>query len=317
MPERAGWLVFALILDAIIGDPDWLWRRIRHPVVRIGQEISFFEKRWNKGELTNRRGAGLLTILLVLLTTVLAGLVVEAVASILPFGGILEIAAAAVFFAQGSLAKHVRAVANGLATSLEEGRRQVAMIVGRDPQSLDESGVARAAIESTAENFSDGVVAPVLFYLVLGLPGLFAYKALNTADSMIGHLNDRYADFGFAAAKLDDVANYIPARLSGLLLVAAAFLDRRDGRRAFRAMLTDAAKHRSPNAGWPEAAMAGALDLSLAGPRTYAGQPVQDAWMHPAGRRMCGAADIHAALRLFWLACAVQGVVVALIWLVF
>ena len=317
MPERAGWLVIALALDAWFGDPDWLWRRFKHPVVWIGQEISFFEERWNKGEPTTRRGVGLLTILLVLLTALLAGLMIEAVASFLPFGAVLEIAAAAILLAQGSLAQHVRAVATGLTQSLDEGRAQVSRIVGRDPQSLDESGVSRAAIESVAENFSDGVVAPALFFLLFGLPGLFVYKALNTADSMIGHKNERYHDFGFAAAKLDDVANYIPARLSALFLLAAAFLDRRDTNQVAEAAFNDAPKHRSPNAGWPEAAMAGALDLSLAGPRVYEGQTVQDAWIHPTGRRACGAADIHASLRLFWLACAVQGVLMALIWVIF
>lgn len=317
MPERAGWLVLALILDAAIGDPDWLWRRVRHPVVWIGQAISWLEARLNKGDAQAQRFGGLVTVAALLTGSAVSGWLIGWLADLLPVGVLVEVAAVFALVAQGSLAQHVRAVANGLAQSLEEGRRRVAMIVGRDPQTLDESGVARAAIESTAENFSDGVVAPALFYLAFGLPGLFAYKALNTSDSMIGHKNARYADFGFVAAKLDDVANYIPARLSGLLLVAAAFLDRRAGRRSLQAMRADAAKHRSPNAGWPEAAMAGALDLSLAGPRTYEGETVPDNWMHAAGRRMCGAADIHAALRLFWLACAVQGVVIAGIWLLF
>ncbi len=172
-------------------------------------------------------------------------------------------------------------------------------------------------LSSTAESFSDGVVAPALFYLVFGLPGLFAYKALNTADSMIGHRSKRYREFGFTAARLDDAANFIPARLAGLLLVAATFLDRRSARAAFAAMRADARRHRSPNAGWPEAAMAGALGIALAGPRTYGGDIVPDAWMHAGGRRPCGAADIHAALRLFWLACATQGVAVAAVWWMF
>lgn len=317
MPERAGWLVLALILDAALGDPDWLWRRIKHPVVWIGQAISWLEARLNTGDDRTQRFGGLVTVAALLAGSVLTGWLIERLADFLPFGSLLEIAAVFVLMAQGSLAQHVRAVANGLTESLEQGRNKVAMIVGRDPQTLDESGVARAAIESTAENFSDGVVAPALAYLLFGLPGIIAYKALNTADSMIGHRNVRYADFGFVAARLDDVANYVPARLSGLLIVAAAFLDRRDGRAAVRAMLADAPKHRSPNAGWPEAAMAGALDLSLAGPRTYAGEQVQDAWMHPTGRRQCGAADIHASLRLFWLACAVQGVAAVAIWMLF
>ena len=317
MPERAGWLVLALILNAMIGDPEWLWRRIKHPVVLCNQAVTWLEERLNKGEPQARRLGGLVAVLALLVGAALTGWLVECIAALLPVGALLEIAVAAVFLAQGSLAQHVRAVARGLAESLEEGRRQVARIAGGDTRTLDESGVARTVIEATADRFADGVVAPVLFYLVLGLPGLLAYKAVSIADSILDRRNERYEDFGCVAAKLAALANYIPARLSGLLLVAAAFLDRRDGRQAFNAMVTDAGKHNSPNAGWPEAAMAGALDLSLAGPRTYGGEIVMDAWMHPAGRRDCGAADIHAALRLFWLACAVQGVTVALIWLVF
>lgn len=317
MPERAGWLILALILDAVIGDPDWLWRRIKHPVVWIGKAISWLETRLNLGEPQARRLGGLVTALALLTGAALTGWLIERLAGLLPFGSLIEIAAVFALVAQGSLAQHARAVATGLAQNLTEGRLAVSRIVGRDPETLDENGVARAAIESVAENFSDGIVAPALAYLLFGLPGILAYKALNTADSMIGHRTPRYGDFGWTAAKLDDVANYIPARLSGLLLVAAAFLDRRNPRTAFHAMMQDAGKHRSPNAGWPEAAMAGALDLSLAGPRTYNGELVPDAWMHPAGRRACGAADIHAALRLFWLACAVQGVAAAAIWMVF
>ena len=179
------------------------------------------------------------------------------------------------------------------------------MIVGRDPEQLDEAGVSRAAIETAAENFSDGVVAPVFWYLVAGLPGLLAYKALNTADSMIGHKNERYLMFGRASARLDDLANLIPARVSAMLICAAAFmLPGLDARSSFRATLRDARLHRSPNAGWPEAAMAGALGLRLAGPRVYAGTVIEDAWMGADGGT-AGMGDIRRALAVFRLACGV------------
>jgi adenosylcobinamide-phosphate synthase len=316
MPERAGWLAIALILDAWLGDPDWLWRKFQHPVVWCGKAITWCEARWNQGDANSRRFGGLGTVMACVGGAAAVGWLIEIVAGWLPIGSLIEMAAVFILLAQGSMAKHARAVALALADSLDKGRDAVSLIVGRDPKSLDESGVARAAIESVAENFSDGVVAPALAYLVFGLPGLFAYKALNTADSMIGHRSAQYEDFGFFAAKLDDVANFVPARLSALFLIGAALMDKRDAKAAVAVVKQDAAKHRSPNAGWPEAAMAGALDLSLAGPRTYEGQPVDDAWMHPAGRRTCGAAEIHASLRLFWLACGLQAVLVAAIWLV-
>ena len=206
---------------------------------------------------------------------------------------------------------HVRAVAEGLDASLEEGRRAVAMIVGRNPKALDEAGVARAAIESLAENFSDGVVAPILWIALGGLIGGALYKAINTADSMIGHKDDRYAAFGWAAARLDDVVNLPASRLAALWLVlAAALTPGASARRAARAVWRDASLHRSPNAGWPEAAMAGALGLKLAGPRVYGETLVDDAFMGD-GRREANAADIRRALRLYRAACAIQALALA------
>jgi adenosylcobinamide-phosphate synthase len=311
--DRAGWLIIALGLDALIGDPDWLWKQAKHPTVWCGRAIAWLEQRWNRGTATERRLAGAGTALAITLGAAILGWLLDRIASALPFGAFLEIVVVAILLAQGSLAQHVRNVANGLAGGLDSGRAAVAKIVGRDPETLDESGVARAAIESLAENFGDGVVGPALAYLVFGLPGLLAYKALNTADSMIGHRSARYADFGWAAARLDDLANLVPARLAALYLVLATALDGREWRVAFHAAIQDASKHRSPNAGWPEAAMGGALDLSLAGPRSYEGEMVDDVWMHAGGRRHCGAADIHAAIHVFWIACAVQAAFVALI----
>jgi adenosylcobinamide-phosphate synthase len=210
--------------------------------------------------------------------------------------------------AQRSLAVHVRAVAEGLEASLDGGRRAVAKIVGRNPDVLDEAGVARAAIESMAESFSDGVVAPILWIALGGLVGGALYKAINTADSMIGHKNDRYIGFGWAAARLDDLVNLPASRLAALWLIMAALLTGgASARDAARAVWRDAARHRSPNAGWPEAAMAGALGLKLAGPRVYGETLVDDAFMG-SGRREAAAADIRQALRLFTRACAIQAV---------
>ncbi len=208
--------------------------------------------------------------------------------------------------AQRSLARHVRAVADGLVVGLTEGRRAVAMIVGRNPAALDEAGVARAAIESLAENFSDGVVAPILWTALGGLLGGALYKAINTADSMIGHKDERHGAFGWAAARLDDFINLPASRLAALwLILAASLTPGASAREAARAVMRDASRHRSPNAGWPEAAMAGALGLKLAGPRVYGDTLVDDAFMG-AGRRDADAADIRRALRLYRTACAIE-----------
>jgi adenosylcobinamide-phosphate synthase len=219
-------------------------------------------------------------------------------------GAIVEALAIAILIAQRSLFEHVAAVGAALRSGgLPAGRDAVRHIVGRDPMRLDSHGVARAAIESLAENFSDGVVAPILWYLVLGLPGLFAYKMANTLDSMIGHRSERYRSFGWAAARFDDLMNLVPAPLAGLLFAGAAlFAGEGMAGRAFLIMLRDGRKHHSPNAGWPEAAMAGALGLALAGPRAYAEGEVRDPWLGD-GTAQAGPADIARALRLYTLAC--------------
>lgn len=299
-------LSLALLLDRFVGDPPQLWQRMPHPVVLFGQAISWGEKRWNNRNLAAavlRRNGMWLTVGLVAVCVVL-GLVLEFV---LPFAGtagaVAEILIVTVLLAQKSLADHVQAVALALREDgLEGGRRAVSMIVGRNPEHLDEGGISRAAIESLAENASDGIVAPAFWFLVGGLPGLFAYKMINTADSMIGHLNDRYRDFGRFAAKLDDVANYIPARLTGLLasLATAITKDRLSGREAFSVMRRDARLHRSPNAGWPESAFAGGLGLALAGPRQYGTEKVEGPMLNASGKRDANADDIDAALHLFW-----------------
>ncbi|MCU0831202.1 MAG: adenosylcobinamide-phosphate synthase CbiB [Rhizobiaceae bacterium] len=302
-------LALALLLDRFVGDPDWLWRRFPHPVVWFGKAISAGEKALypENGTPGQRKRAGLLLIA----GLVLAGWVAASFASKVfgLFGSIglaAEVLVVAVLLAQKSLSDHVQTVRDGLDTQgIEGGRAAVAMIVGRDVKALDQSGVCRAAIESLAENASDGVVAPALAYMLFGLPGLIAYKLINTADSMIGNRSDRYLQFGWASARLDDVANFVPARVTGLLACAAfAWADgRAAAERSFRIMRRDAKLHKSPNAGWPEAAFAGGLDIALGGPRTYAGGAKGDAanapWLNPDGAKRLNGAMIGRALATY------------------
>ncbi|MBP1851122.1 adenosylcobinamide-phosphate synthase CbiB [Rhizobium halophytocola] len=302
-------LLVALLLDRLVGDPDWMWRRIKHPVVLFGAAIDTLDRALNDRKATGhtRRRNGVIAIAGLLAIAILTGLVLHTLFLRLHFvGALLEVVVVTVFLAQKSLADHVGAVALGLRRDgLEGGRLAVAMIVGRDPKTLDEPGVCRAAIESLAENFSDGVVAPALWYAVAGLPGLLAYKMLNTADSMIGHRSDKYRDFGWASARLDDIANWPAARLS-LVLVALSALSMggiRVARRGVAVTLRDHGLHRSPNSGWPEAAFAGVLDLQLAGPRVYGRERVSEPMINAAGHDTATAPDIDRALKLFWLSC--------------
>jgi len=312
--ELGGWslavlVAAALLLDRLIGDPPWLYRLLPHPVAAIGQFIDFLDQRLNRATdpPARRRHAGVATTVLVVAMAGAAGIFLHGLISLLPgpWAMAIEALLASTLIAHRGLRDHVRAVGRALGQNLGEARIAVARIVGRDPASLDRAGIARAAIESLAENFSDGVVAPVFWYVLLGLPGLCAYKAINTLDSMIGHRNRRHQDFGRAAARLDDLINWLPARLSGLIfVVATALTDRQAAARAWYVMRRDAPKHRSPNAGWQEAAVAGALGLALAGPRRYADRTIQDHWMGD-GRRDANADDIAAALALldrgWWL----------------
>ncbi|MXN49620.1 cobalamin biosynthesis protein [Shinella sp. AETb1-6] len=303
-------LFFALVLDRLIGDPDAIWRRVPHPVVLFGQAIGLMDRLFNGKRLSaeTRRFNGAACIAVLLAASVLLGFVMHRLlAAIGPLGLLVEVVVVAVFLAQKSLLDHVRAVSEGLKQGgLEGGRRAVSMIVGRDPATLDEHAVCRAGIESLAENFSDGVVAPAFWYALFGLPGLFAYKMLNTADSMIGHRNAKYLDFGWASARLDDLANWPAARLSVLFIAAGAWLAKGKAfaRLAVSTALRDAGLHRSPNSGWPEAAMAGALGIGLAGPRIYGGQRVDEPMMNASGRTTATPADMDLALRIFSAACA-------------
>ncbi len=301
-------LIGAMLLDAVLGEPDWLWKRVTHPVVLAGRAIGWFDQRMNRPEdsSSERRRAGIAAICLLVLGAGLLGTIIQN----LPFGGLLSLLGAAILLAQRSLVDHVTAVANALDISLPRGREAVAQIVGRDPETLDEAGVARAAIESAAENFSDGVVAPAFWFAVAGLPGIMIYKLVNTADSMIGHRTPRHEAFGWAAARLDDLLNLIPARLTALLFLVVAMAPDK-----LKTVYRDAPRHRSPNAGWPEAALATALGLALAGPRRYAGQVVDDPWMNPAGRKLANSGDIRRATGFVWRA-FIAGIGLALVLLV-
>jgi adenosylcobinamide-phosphate synthase len=307
-------LLLALLLDALIGDPAWLYRRVPHPVVVIGRAVAWLERRWldpdQPPSVLRRRG--LMVALAIVLASALAGFGLQWLCLQAPFGWLLLGLMMSSLLAQRGLYDHVEAVAAGLSQGLGQGRAAVAHIVGRDPEQLDAPAVARAAIESTAENFADGVVAPLLWGALLGLPGMLAYKAINTLDSMIGHRSPRYADFGLFAARLDDVVNWLPARLAALLILAAAsFFSGTTPAAGWRAMRRDAALHRSVNAGWPEAAMAGCLGLRLAGPRRYGGELVEDAWMGE-GTPLATPADIRRAQGLLVGACIVAGVLTAI-----
>jgi adenosylcobinamide-phosphate synthase len=309
-----GALLLALLVDGVAGDPPWLYRQLPHPVVLIGRAVDRLEALWLDEEaapVTLRR-RGMLAALAVTAGTAAIGWALQALCLRLPLGSLWLGVLMSTLLAARGLAQHVRAVADCLDRSLEDGRRAVAHIVGRDPESLDEHAVARAAIESTAENFSDGVAAPLFWGALFGLPGMLACKAINTLDSMIGHRSPRFLHFGRFAARLDDAVNWPAARLSALLILAAAlFLRSADVQAGWRAMRRDARRHRSPNAGWPEAAMAGALGLRLAGPRRYGGELVEDAWMGD-GRAAATPADIRRALGVLAAACALTGVLLVI-----
>jgi adenosylcobinamide-phosphate synthase len=294
--------LLALLFELMVGYPAALARSIGHPVTWMGQLITWLDRRLNRDDANPeaRRRAGAVALLVLLVVVGAVALVVEQTLLLLPLGLLFAAVAASTMLAQRSLFVHVGQVADALDDGgLEAGRAAVAHIVGRDTAALDEAGVARAAIESLAENFSDGVVAPSFWMVIAGLPGAALYKAINTADSMIGHRTERHQDFGRTAAQLDDFVNLPGSRLSALLIVAAAYLTKgASASAAWQATWRDGPKHASPNAGYPEAAMAGALGLSLAGPRVYDGAITDGAWMGD-GRREVKASDIRTALELY------------------
>jgi adenosylcobinamide-phosphate synthase len=280
-------LILAMLLDAWAGEPRWLWSRAPHPAVLMGRLIGWADRRFNRGAARRLKGVAVMTVLglgALILGSVLAAL-----------GPVVEVIVAAILIAQRSLVEHVQAVAEGLRKGVPQGRAAVAMIVSRDTASMDQSAVARAAIESAAENMSDGVVAPLFWFAVAGLPGLLLYKITNTADSMIGYRTPRHEAFGWAAARFDDLLNLLPARGTALLiaLTQGAWHD-------WRGIVADAGRHRSPNAGWPEAAMARALGIALSGPRAYDGRMQDFPFVHADGRKPLMPQDIDAAARVLW-----------------
>ena len=312
----------SLAVERALGYPDWLFNAIGHPVTWIGRLISFLDRRLNRATDSDaiRRRRGVRALLIILLVPGLIGLALHVLLwLIFPTGLVVAAVLGSSLFSQKSLAEHVEEVADALETGgLTLGRIAVSRIVGRDPEKLDKAGVARAAIESLAENFSDGIVAPAFWTGIGGLAGGAAYKAANTADSMIGHRTPKHEAFGRAAARFDALINLPASRLTGLLIVLASFLvPGADPRAAWQVMRRDARKHRSPNAGWPEAAMAGALGLSLAGPRSYGGEVVEDAFMGEGGRREAESTDIRRALKLYrmadWLLLGLFAVVSAVV----
>ena len=317
LPASLPLLVLALTIEAAFGYPQRFYAVIGHPVTWIGRLIGMLDRGMNReaASFTRRKVMGVLALVLLLAATIALSSLIQRLCLSLGLFGLIPLALlASTLLAQRSLYEHVARVAEGLEREgLEGGRRAVSMIVGRNPQTLDEAGVARAAIESLAENFSDGITAPAFWLGLGGLPGIAAYKAINTADSMIGHRTPRHLAFGWAAARLDDLVNLPASRLTALLLVVSAALDRSaDAGGAWRAVGRDAGKHRSPNAGWPEAAMAGALGLRLAGPRVYGETRIEDHWMGD-GRAEANAADIRRALALYRRSCALLWALAALL----
>ncbi|GAA6209054.1 adenosylcobinamide-phosphate synthase CbiB [Cognatishimia sp. WU-CL00825] len=280
-------LGLALILDAALGEPKWLWDRMPHPAVVIGKAITWAENRLNAAPSQRLKGAVLVVGL------VLAAWLIGKFIGL--FGWLPTLLVTAILLAQRALVQHVQDVGDALRLSLGDGRAAVAKIVSRDTQQLDAGGISRSAIESAAENLSDGVIAPAFWFLIAGLPGLLIYKAINTADSMIGYRTERYKDFGWAAAKLDDVLNWLPARITAALIAIT-----HNGLSAWSDIREDAGFHKSPNAGWPEAAMARALNVALAGPRAYDGEMRDFPYVHDFGQIDIGPNAIDRACTALW-----------------
>ena len=290
-------LVLALILDAILGEPKWLWDRIPHPAVLMGRLVAFLDRELNEG--SNRKRRGMIAVVIMVLVASAIG---NTVAGMLGAPG--EIIVGAILLAQRSLVAHVQDVANALRISTGDARLAVAKIVSRDTAGMEPPAIARSAIESAAENLSDGVIAPAFWFLIGGLPGLLLYKFINTADSMIGYRTEKYAEFGWASARLDDLLNLIPARATALILWAVGGF-----RGSWGAIAADARKHKSPNAGWPEAALSRGLGIALAGPRSYDGELRDFPFVNLDGQKEIGADEIDEAIEQLWRA---WGVVLAL-----
>ena len=290
-------MLIALCIDRLFGWPDFLFRRFSHPVVGIGQLISFFERNLNKSGWSSslRMATGLLTLIFLLMGLTILGFLIVLVIPAGTLGILVTSFLVWPFIAAKSLADHVKAVAEPLKTNdLPSARQAISMIVGRNSDNLDSNDIARAALESLAENTSDGVTAPLFWGVLLGFPGVLIYKLVNTADSMIGYKSERYRDFGWASARFDDLINYIPARLTSLIYAIIS----RNTLKVLRITLRDASQHRSPNAGWPETSVAASIGVKLSGPRIYDGIKTNDPWLNSDGRNPTGH-DLFSGLRLF------------------
>ena len=304
--ETALILLLALLLDAALGEPRWLWSRIPHPAVLLGRAIGWADTQFNSGNNRKLKGIG------VMATYSLVMAVIGYLVSNLPDYGIIQILIVAILLAEKSLCQHVSAVADALRLSTGDGRLMVSRIVGRDTRNMDDSTVARTAIESGAENLSDGVVAPAFWFLLLGLPGLLVYKVVNTADSMIGYKTPKHMEFGWAAARFDDVLNWIPARITAFLIVIT-----HNKLGAWRLIMRDAPQHRSPNAGWPEAAIAVSLNMALSGPRSYHGASCDYEFVFDEGRHQLTANDIDTSVKSLWRVWGAMVLITAFIAVVF
>jgi adenosylcobinamide-phosphate synthase len=305
----------ALFIERLAGYPTYLLDRIGHPVIWVGRLISWLDAHLNRNILSPADGRlrGVIALVVIIAAALIPAWFISHLLGLWRNGWAIEALLATSLIAQKSMRDHVLAVNRGLSSSLAEGRRAVAHIVGRDPARLDESGVSRAALESLAENTSDGVVAPVFWFALLGLPGIAVYKAVNTADSMIGHKSERHLHFGWAAARFDDLINLPCSRLTGFLFAAS------QGRRfgdIIDVMRRDAPKHQSPNAGWPEAAMAAALEIRLGGPRFYDGERLDLPWMGD-GRSDLNRTDIRRGLKVYGRAMTLLLIALVLLSLVF
>ena len=309
-------LLIALVLEAYIGEASYIFRFITHPVELIGSVISLLDRKLNRKKRSNtdRTIRGLISLLIIISLSLIMGYIISWLSLNHPWGWVIELILTTTLLAQRALYNAVQRVAISLQrNSTDTSRKTVSHIVGRDTSKLDNYGVARAAIESLAENFSDGVIAPVFWYILFGFPGLLIYKAVNTMDSMIGYRTIQYKAFGYFAARFDDAMNIIPARLSAFFLILASiFVPTANPIRALKIVLRDATKHQSPNAGWPESAMAGALNLTLAGPRHVKGNVLEAPWIGEGSAKVTHL-DIKRSLYLYTVACLINAGSVALL----
>ncbi|MEL6618159.1 MAG: adenosylcobinamide-phosphate synthase CbiB [Pseudomonadota bacterium] len=292
-------LILALLLDAAMGEPRWLWARVPHPAILMGRIVGYLDAQLNHPPA--QRMMGVMAVLILIAGAAITGWVLS------HLGAIVTTICAAILLAHKSLIQHVRAVADGLRLSPAAGRQAVSMIVSRDVSNAPPGAVTRAAIESLSENFSDGVIAPAFWFLIAGLPGIAVYKVVNTADSMIGYLTPKHAAFGWAAARTDDLLNLVPARLTAAFIAVVGGVIQ-----AWPQIVADARLHKSPNAGWPEAAMARALNVALAGPRSYHGSVQDLAWVNGSGDRNASPARIDAAITVIWRAWGLAVICIAL-----